>query len=171
MASDLPAALIPAAFGTALLERLRPRQVPPGTARFVTLLALAGGTGAVITGWLDWVRMPRAFPAWKTGTVHGIINSGSLMLVVGALRVPRRRLTFLAGAFGGVLVAGWLGGDMVFHHGWRVRPAEEFEIVAEALRGTDNEEVIQEARRRVDKYEREETFHLGGGSAEADDQE
>jgi hypothetical protein len=60
---------------------------------------------------------------------------------------------------------------MVFHHGWRVRPAEEFEIVAEALRGTDDEEVIREARRRVDKYEREETFHLGGGSAEDDDQE
>jgi hypothetical protein len=171
MASDLPAALIPAAFGTALLERLRPRRVPPGTARFVTLLALGGGAGAVITGWSDWVRMPREHPVWSKGIAHGLINSGSLVLVAGALKVPDRRLTFLAGAFGGVLAAAWLGGDMVFHHGWRVRPAEEFEIVTEALRGTDDEEVIREARRQVDKYEREETFHLGGGVAEGGDQE
>lgn len=170
MASDLPAALIPSAFGTALIERIRPSWVPPGAVGCLVCLALGGGTAAVATGWLDWLKMPRGHPAWKPGTAHGIINSGSLMLLAGALLVPDRRLELLAGASAGTLVAAWLGGEMVFHHGWRVRPAEEFEIVIEALGGT-GAEVVQTAERQVDRYEREETFHLRRPSAGGNDEE
>jgi hypothetical protein len=48
--------------------------------------------------------------------------------IVGASTGRKRRFGLLAAATGGLLVAAWIGGDLVFRFGWRVRPAEEAEI-------------------------------------------
>ena len=41
----------------------------------------------------------------------------------------RKRTRYLAAASGLVGVGGFIGGRLVFHHGWRVRPVEEFELI------------------------------------------
>jgi len=52
----------------------------------------------------------------------------------------------------------WIGGDLVFRHGWRVRPAEEAEIVEERLQDAAGVAAFAAARRAVDDFERDRTF-------------
>jgi len=48
-----------------------------------------------------------------------------------------------------LLVAAWIGGDLVFRLGWRVRPAEELEQLSQGR-------TRAEARAVIDKHERED---------------
>jgi hypothetical protein len=50
-----------------------------------------------------------------------------------------------------LLVAAWIGGDLVYRLGWRVRPAEELEQMDAGKRR-------EEARAIVDKHEREDVL-------------
>jgi len=100
----------------------------------------AGGTGsrcrAIIrrTG-----RRPRT--AW--------LNTAGLGVGAAALLAPRRRLELLVVLNAILLVAAWIGGDLVYRLGWRVRPAEELELL-------DQGKSRAEARALVDKHERED---------------
>jgi hypothetical protein len=71
--------------------------------------------------------------------------------------MPERRLPLYGAVAAGFLVAGWLGGDLVFVHGWRVTPAEEYEQLVARLE-PDDHGALAEARGVVAKYEREQTF-------------
>jgi hypothetical protein len=64
----------------------------------------------------------------------------------------------LAAATGGLLVAAWIGGDLVFRFGWRVRPAEEAEIAEQHLAESGRREVFQQARQQVADFERRKTL-------------
>ncbi len=151
MASDLPVALIPAALLAACVERARPGQPARDTATATNALALASATTAALLGWWDWLTIPTAHPAHSTATLHGLINTAGLGLSGLALVAPRRRLELLVALNASLLVAAWLGGDLVFRLGWRVRPAEELEQL-------DEGRTRAEARAVIDKHEREDAL-------------
>ena len=166
MLSDLPAALIPAAFAAEVARRVLGG--PTGSARCgrelsdaATIGALAGATASGLSGWIDWLTMPTEHPAQKPATLHGLINTAALLALIGAASLPRKRLPLLGFATAAVMVAGWIGGDLVFHYGWRVRPAEEAEIVEKSLTNAGIRGHFERARNEVSDFEQRKTF-LGG---------
>ncbi len=68
-----------------------------------------------------------------------------------ALALPRRRLELLLGLNATLMIAAWIGGDLVYRLGWRVRPAEELEQL-------DGGKSRDEARAVIEQHEREDTF-------------
>jgi uncharacterized membrane protein len=158
MLSDLPAALIPAAFLAELSRRLGGGSERRHLSDAAVGAALASATAAGLTGWLDWLTMPTEHPAQKPATLHGLINTAALLSLVGAATQPRRRLPFLGLATLAVMVGGWLGGDLVFRYGWRVRPAEEAEIVEKELAEAGMDRPFARARQEVSDFERRKTF-------------
>jgi uncharacterized membrane protein len=166
MLSDLPATLIPAAFLAEASRRVfgGPAGVWHGgkdVSDAATVAALAGALAAGVAGWLDWLTMPTEHPAQKPATLHGLINTAGLLSLVVAAALPRRRLPFLGLAAAAVMIGGWIGGDLVFHYGWRVRPAEEAEIVEKDLAEAGISGQFERARKEVLDFERRKTF-LGG---------
>jgi uncharacterized membrane protein len=158
MLSDLPAALVPAALLAEvsrwwLRDRVDRHLSDAATGAALTTAALAG-----LVGWVDWLTMPTEHPAQKTATLHGLLNSGGILALIGAATLPRRRLPLLGFATLAVLVSGWLGGDLVFRYGWRVRPVEEAEIVEERLAKSGIKGYFEEARREVSDFEQKRTF-------------
>ena len=55
-------------------------------------------------------------------------------------------------------MAAWIGGDLVFRFGWRVRPAEEAEIAEQQLSEAGQADAFQLARQKVADFERRKTF-------------
>jgi uncharacterized membrane protein len=158
MLSDLPVAFIPAAFLAELSRRLSGRRDGRYLSDAATGAALASAAAAALTGWIDWLTMPTEHPAQKPATLHGLINTAGLLSLIGAARLPRRRLPFLGFAALAVMVAGWIGGELVFHYGWRVRPAEEAEIAEQELAEAGLDRPFERARQEVSEFERRKTF-------------
>jgi uncharacterized membrane protein len=158
MLSDLPAALIPAAFLAELSRRLSAGSERRALSDAAVGAALAGAAAAGVTGWIDWLTMPTEHPAQKPATLHGLVNTAGLLSLLGAAMLPRRRLPFLGFATLAVMVGGWIGGDLVFHYGWRVRPAEEAEIVEKELTRAGIDGPFERARKEVSDFERRKTF-------------
>jgi uncharacterized membrane protein len=156
--SDLPAALIPAAALAELARRLRPRRESRYLSDAATGAALAGAAAAGIAGWVDWLTMPTEHPAQGPATLHGLINTAGLLCLGAATVLPRRRLELLGVAVTAAAIGGWIGGDLVFRHGWRVRPAEEAEIVEQKLAEAGKDAYFKDARREVAEFERNRTF-------------
>lgn len=151
MASDLPAALIPTALLAAVVARAQPNARTRYASTASTGLALGSAIVAGLIGWWDWLTIPGDHPAKSPATTHGLINTAGLGIGAAALLVPRRRLELLVGLNAALLVAAWIGGDLVYRIGWRVRPAEELEQV-------DQGKPRDEARAAVDKHEREDVL-------------
>lgn len=158
--SDLPVALIPTALLAAVAARSGKREVVFASDAS-TALALATGTAAALVGWWDWTTIPAAHRARTPATIHGTINSILLAAVAAALIKPSSRIAWLALANAGLLVAAWIGGDLVYALGWRVRPAEELELMEEDLRTRGLLDLHDKAREQVDRHERTETFLPG----------
>lgn len=158
MLSDLPAAFIPAAFLAELSRRLSAGRDCRHLSDAATTAALASAAAAGLTGWIDWLTMPTEHPAQKPATLHGLINTAGLLALIGAATLPRRRLPFLGFATLAVMVAGWIGGELVFHYGWRVRPAEEAEIAEKELAEAGIDRPFERARKEVSEFERRKTF-------------
>ena len=158
MLSDLPAALIPMAFLAEVSQRVLRGRGDRHLSNAATGAALAGATVAGLTGWIDWLTMPTEHPAQKPAMLHGLLNTGGILALIGAAMLPKRRLPLLGVATVAVVVAGWLGGDLVFRYGWRVRPVEEAEIVEERLAEAGIKGYFEEARREVSDFERKRTF-------------
>jgi hypothetical protein len=155
--SDGPIVLIPVAVAAELWDRRHPATgLRPGD--LAAAMAAATAVAAATVGWVDWLTIPRGHPAWRPATVHGIVNTAAVMAVAAALPARSRRLGLLAGATTAIFVGAWIGGDLVFRHGWRVRPAEEAEIVEERLRDPAAVAAFATARRDVAEFEREKTF-------------
>ena len=155
--SDGPVVLIPLAIAAELWDRNGPAE----GIRFGDLVT----TGAAVTtlaaglvGWIDWLTVPSGHPVRRPATIHGIINTTALVALAGAIPAGRRRLKFLAAAEMAILVGAWIGGDLVFRHGWRVRPAEEAEIVEQRSDDAATVAAFAEARRDVADFERRKTF-------------
>lgn len=157
--SDGPVVLIPVAFAVEGWRRLRNDQVSGQLSRIATRAATAAAAAAGIVGWIDWLTIPREHPARTSATVHGLINTVGLIALIGASTAPpKRRFGLLAAATGGLLVAAWIGGDLVFRFGWRVRPAEEAEIAERLLADAGQKEVFRRARQEVADFERRKTL-------------
>jgi hypothetical protein len=155
--SDGPIVLIPVAVAAELWDRRHAATgLRPGD--LATAMAAATSVAAASVGWIDWLTIPRGHPAWSPATIHGIVNTAAVVAVAAALPARRGRLRLLGAATGAIVVGAWIGGDLVFRHGWRVRPAEEAEIVEERLRDPAAIEVFATARRDVADFEREKTF-------------
>jgi len=156
--SDLPAALIPVALVSETARMLRPSSRTRFLSDAASIAALTAGLAAAAAGWLDWLTMPTEHPAQKPATLHGLINSGAVLSTLGAVMTPSRRIAWLGLATACVAVGGWIGGDLVFRLGWRVRPAEEAELVETKLREAGLGVYFDTARAEVDEFERRRTF-------------
>lgn len=158
MLSDLPIGLLPAAAAAAVAERMRPkRRRDQRVSDLLSTMTFAAGAAAGAAGVWDWLTMPRSHPAWFPATLHGAINvTGVAALGVAVLRRDLR-LPLYGAVASATLVAAWLGGELVFEHGWRVKPAEEYEIVAGRVSEHDGT-VVGEARSEVEEFERSKTF-------------
>jgi uncharacterized membrane protein len=157
MLSDGPVILIPLAVAAEVFERTG----LAGDRRVADLLtgsAAAASLAAATVGWIDWLTIPASHPVRRPATIHGLINSAAAIAVAAALPARRQRLGLLSAAVATVVVGAWIGGDLVFRHGWRVRPAEEAEIVEERSSDPATAEAFATARREVAEFEREKTF-------------
>jgi uncharacterized membrane protein len=164
--SDGPVVLIPLAVAAEVWDRTgRAGSRTRFGIRFadlVTAAAAASATAAGFVGWIDWLTIPPGHPVRTQATVHGVINSTALVAVAAALPAGGRRLPLLAVAGTAILAGAWIGGELVFRFGWRVRPAEEAEMVEERLRDPASVAAFAEARRNVDAFERQKTFLPAG---------
>lgn len=147
--SDLPAALIPAALLAATVERARPNARTRYAARTAAQLSFVAACCAGVVGWWDWLTIPADHPVRSPATTHGLINSAGLVVGAAAIVAPRRRLELLVALNAALLVAAWIGGDLVYRLGWRVRPAEELELL-------DAGKTRDEARAAVDEHEQKD---------------
>lgn len=159
MLSDLPVGLLPAAAAATLAagKRSRRNRGAHRVADLLTTMTFASAAAAAGAGIWDWLGIPRSHAAWLPATIHGSLNVAGVFALGGAVLWPRRRLAVLGAVGCGTLVSAWLGGDVVYLHGWRVKPAEEYEIVAEHIGDLDGA-VIGEARDEVAGFEHEKTF-------------
>ena len=92
------------------------------------LLGLASAILALATGFVDFVRLEPASPATRTAIIHGVLafsatcSLGTALLLRGPGRTPTLSaliLELVAALL--VVVTGWFGGHLVFHHGVGVR--------------------------------------------------
>jgi predicted membrane protein DUF2231 len=157
MLSDGPIILIPVAVVAAALQRAR-RDDASRLGDLVTASAAGASLAAVTVGWIDWLTIPATHPVRTPATIHGLINSAVALAVVAAVPTRRRRLGLLSAAAATVVVGAWIGGDLVFRHGWRVHPAEVAEIVEERSDDAATAAAFADARREVAEFEREQTF-------------
>ncbi|MFN2581816.1 MAG: DUF2231 domain-containing protein [Candidatus Dormibacteria bacterium] len=159
MLTDLPIGLLPGAIAATVAARGKRRRSPQSRlSDALTLMTFASGAGAAAFGIWDWLTIPRDHAAWTPATLHGLVNATGLAVLGAAVLSPRRRLLALATVGGVTLVGAWLGGELVFSHGWRVKPAEEYEIVAERVRAGADGTALGEAEREVESFERQKTF-------------
>jgi uncharacterized membrane protein len=156
--SDGPAVLIPIAFAIEAWRRRRNDTATQALSGVATRTAAAAAAAAGVVGWIDWLTIPGEHPARTPATIHGVINTAGLIALIGASGSPKRRLELLATATAGLLVAAWIGGDLVFRFGWRVRPAEEAEIAEHALAKAGQAKAFEQARQEVADFERRKTF-------------
>ena len=115
------------------------------------------GTGAGRRGirWVAWWAV--LFALW-------VLFAGewtALVAVWGAAWLPSRRLMLLGLGTVGVVAGSWIGGELVFRHGWRVRAAEEAELVESRLQAEGRPDYFDQARAEVSDFERSKTI-LGG---------
>jgi uncharacterized membrane protein len=133
--TDMPAALVPTGFTFSLLGRVTGRRELE-TAGYLNAVAGVGlAIPTAMLGIADYLQMEVRDPAQKTGFVHGVLNAAALGLGIASLagrslkRPGSRRGLWLGGLSTGVLFASaYLGGDLVYHRGWRVKPMEREEI-------------------------------------------
>jgi len=154
--TDLPAALVPTGFGLSLLGYLTGDSRLEAAGYLNTVTGVAASVPTALTGLADYVQMEATDPAQKTGATHAILNTtaialGALSLEGRTLGRPRsRRGLWLSGLATGLLLgSAYLGGDLVYHRGWRVKPIEREEIETHRVPPTihDDDFLLRRARR------------------------
>jgi uncharacterized membrane protein len=128
--------------------------------------AFLSGVAAAVTGLWDYQAVPREHPARRVGALHGYLNAGMLAFLLASLLLRRESqapadgrpraaaCACAAAALATLLASGWQGGELVFHLGWRVVPAEHAEQLESALRARGDTRLIAQAHETVQRYER-----------------
>ena len=94
------------------------------------IIGLAVGLATALTGFVDWLRIARGTPLWRTATAHMIamlLATAFFLIAIGAgyddgmdgIVTDGAFLLTLIGFFV-LTVGGWLGGSVVFTYGMRV---------------------------------------------------
>lgn len=119
-----------AAFAFDVLDALSDRRAFARCADAAVAVGIAGGVGAIVSGATDWQHtagQPR-----RVGLVHGLLNVGVTLLQAASFvlrglgaRQAGRVITGLS--YGGILVSGYLGGELVerYRIGVNRAPVEE----------------------------------------------
>ena len=94
------------------------------------IVGLVIGLATALTGFVDWLRISRGTPLWRTATAHMIamlLATAFFLISIGAGYGDGMDGTVTDGAFLLTLigffvltVGGWLGGSVVFNYGMRV---------------------------------------------------
>ena len=94
------------------------------------IVGLVLTVGTALTGFVDWLRIARGTPLWRTATAHMIamlLATGFFLVAIGAGYGDGIDGVLADGAFILTLVGflvltvgGWLGGSVVFTYGMRV---------------------------------------------------
>ena len=154
MLSDLPVGALSLGIACDIAGLVSRRPAWRFAARAAHTGAFISGIGAAVVGLWDYQAVPREHPARRVGALHGYLNAGVLSLLLASLLLRRESqapadgrprvaaCAFAAAAFATLAVSGWLGGELVFHLGWRVIPAEHAEQLEAALRERDETGLI-----------------------------
>lgn len=120
------------------------------------------GCAAALVGLWDYQAVPRDHPARRTGAIHGYLNTSAILLLLLSLACQLFATTAsplsLIGTGLSLLalliltIAGWLGGELVFHLGWRVTPAEHAQLLEEELHKSHQDSLIENAHAIVEQY-------------------
>ena len=129
--TDATIGLYTFAAGAAILSRIG---VSPDNLATAWWLALVGGlivtAPTALTGFADWLTIPRGTPLWRTATLH--LSAMLTATVVFAIAAGAGHADYVDRAVGGgslvltligygvMALGGWLGGAIVFVHGMRV---------------------------------------------------
>ncbi|HEY7792807.1 MAG TPA: DUF2231 domain-containing protein [Gaiellaceae bacterium] len=95
------------------------------------IVGLVAGAAAALTGFVDWLRIERGTPLWRTATAHMVANlcaTAAFLIAIGAGYseamddgvVTTAAFVLTVIGFGLLTLGGWLGGSIVFVHGMRV---------------------------------------------------
>ena len=94
------------------------------------VLGLIFALPTVVTGFVDYLEIPRGTPLWRTATLHwlAMVFAAATFLVAAALLedgwssgdVSGAGAIVAIAAEGLLTVGGWIGGTIVFVHGMRV---------------------------------------------------
>lgn len=150
MSTDLPIGILPLAFAASVAARLRGSRGVSFAADAATVAAVISVAPAVLLGWWEWLTIPAEHEVHRPATTHGLTNSAAAAFVVAAMWRPTR-VEALATAVALMSIGAWIGGDLVYRLGWRVRKAE-------LLEGIEEGKTLAEAERALDRFEREETL-------------
>ena len=106
-------------------------QASPSTGWLCLMIGVATSVLALVTGFVEFLRLEPASPAMRAATWHGLLAFSATSLFATALAVRgsgRPGLFAIALELAGLVligVTGWLGGHLVFHHGIAVREGEQ----------------------------------------------
>ena len=129
--TDAAIGLYTGATAFAVLSALGVSQENLAIAWWIALVAGLVVTGpTAITGLLDWLKITRGTPLWRTTTLHLVaMLAATIVFVVAAVvghggyvdrEVTTAGLLLTLAGFGVMSAGGWLGGTVVFVHGMRV---------------------------------------------------
>ena len=125
-----PAGLLPFSFALDLFHARTRRRSYAEASYYALVGGTIGALAAGTAGALDYLAIPREHPVKKTATLHALLNLGLVALTgLNLLARSRRRfhrptpaLVALSGACtAGLMFSAWLGGEMVYELGMRVR--------------------------------------------------
>ncbi len=138
----VPVGLLPASYVLDILAIATGNDSLAEASYYNMALGCAGAIPAALTGFLDYRQMEQDDPAHKTASTHGLMN-GAIMGLYGLNLLVRRnnkrsKFGFLLSTIGTVAlgVSGYLGGEIAYGRGWRVRSAERFELEWQKEHGT-----------------------------------
>jgi hypothetical protein len=150
MASDFPIGILPLALAASVAARLRRSREVTFAADAAAVAAALSFLPAALLGWWEWLTIPAEHEARRPATTHGLFNTGATALAAFALWRPRRAELQLS-ALSSLLVGAWIGGELVYRIGWRVRKAELLEQL-------EDDRSPDEAERIIEEHERANTF-------------
>jgi len=124
----MPAGLLPFSLLLDLLHAGTGDHSYADAAYYTMMGGFLGGVAAGAAGAADYGTIPRDSKAKSIGRVHGTMNVGLLALTGLNLLMRRKRrapgpLPLLLSLIGnvGLFASAWYGGELVYHHGMRVR--------------------------------------------------
>jgi uncharacterized membrane protein len=141
--TDATIGLYTGAAGFALLSALGISEENLAIAWWLALVAgLCVTVATALAGLVDWLRITRGTPLWRTATLHLVVMvTATIVFLVAAIighagyvdrEVTTGGLVLTLLGFGVMAIGGYLGGTIVYVHGMRVL-GEEDKPVREAV--------------------------------------